>query len=180
MFRHLFNFSLSKKNWEKGREYFRKIIEINPDQIGEILEEVSFKEAYQIIFEEIFRRKEIELKEDLLKILEEEKINIEWAKALLVEKKEKQSDFIQRKIRKGKKVTPRERWILGLAEKGLSKIKEIEEIKRIEEEKAEEKETLVVSQIEPAEFEEWEATLKAARRMKKRKPKRPVRPKEEY
>jgi len=180
LFRHLFNFSLSKKNWEKGREYFRKIIEINPDQIGEILEEVSFKEAYQIIFEEIFRRKEIELKEDLLKILEEEKINIEWAKALLVEKKEKQSDFIQRKIRKGKKVTPRERWILGLAEKGLSKIKEIEEIKRIEEEKAEEKETLVVSQIEPAEFEEWEATLKAARRMKKRKPKRPVRPKEEY
>ena len=43
-----------------------------------------------------------------------------------------------------------------------------------------EKEFLATSQIEPAEFEEWEATLKAARRMKKRKPKRPVRPKEEY
>ena len=129
---NLVNLSFRLEEWEKGREYLRKIIEIDSVQVKEIFEVAPSKEAYQIILEEIGRRmggvqkRDSKLEESLLSVLGDGKINLEWAKETLIERKESQSRFIQRKIRKKQKVKPKDYLILEAIEKGLEKIKEVE------------------------------------------------------
>ena len=123
---NLVNLSFGLEKYEEGREYLRKIIEVDSGQVKEILEVATSKKAYQIIFEEIFQKREPKLEEGLLQVLGNGRVNIDWAKDILTEKGVKQLDLIQRKTRKKKKVSQRDRWILEIIEKGLSKIKEAE------------------------------------------------------
>ena len=122
----LVNLSFQLEEWEKGREYLRKIIEVDSGQVKEILEVAPSKKAYQLIFEEVFQKRDSKLEESLLSVLGDGKINLEWAKETLIERKESQSRFIQRKIRKKQKVKPKDYLILEAIEKGLEKIKEVE------------------------------------------------------
>lgn len=121
---NLVNLSFRQKDWEKSREYLRKIIEIDSVQVKEILEVAPSKEAYQIIFSEILQKKELET--DFLEALGNGKLKEDWAKEILTEEKEKQANFIRKKIKKKKKVRQKDYWILEIIEKGLDKIKEAE------------------------------------------------------
>lgn len=66
------------------------------------------------------------MEESLLSVLGDGKINLEWARETLIEQKESQSRFIQRKIKKKQKVRPKDYLILEIIEKGIEKIKEVE------------------------------------------------------
>jgi len=129
---NLVNLSFQLEEWEKGREYLRKIIEIDSGQVKEILEVAPSKKAYQVIFEEIFQKRDSKLEESLLSVLGDGKLNLEWAREILIERKESQSRFIQRKIRKKQKVRAKDYLILEAIESSLKKIKE-----RVEKEKEE-------------------------------------------
>ncbi len=122
----LVNLSFQLEEWEKGREYLRKIIEVDSGQVKEILEVAPSKKAYQLIFEEVFQKRDSKLEESLLSVLGDGKINLEWARETLIEQKESQSRFIQRKIKKKQKVRPKDYLILEIIEKGIEKIKEVE------------------------------------------------------
>jgi len=161
------------KEWEKSKEYLKKIIEIRPEEIKEILKVAFSQKAYQIILEEIFQRRELKLEESLLEVIEDGEVNINWVKDFSAEKKARQTEFLQRKVRKGEKIKSKEQRILELAEKVLSKIEEREKIELKKAlKKAREKEALAVSQFEPLEFDELEeAALRAERKIRKRKPK---------
>ncbi len=113
------------KDEEKSREYLRKLLEVDPYQIKEILEAAPVKETYKIILEEILRsHKERDIETSLLQALEEGQVNRDWLEDLLIETERREKAAARRRIRKKKKITGKERWVLELIGKALMVIEE--------------------------------------------------------